>query len=399
MTTVYRLAHQQPLPSKAASPPRTIKQETPKSKKPLFRAPSPSSSDDDVADQLTAQVAKMNVSTEKGASPPHARAPVASPTASSKGKGRASEDAPVPVMYPVIPAEDPEPILPSASVSPAKVKKEEPEPAPPIPEETAPTQEDITNATYDPPDDRKLMISEDCDLNLFDKATGMFMLQEAGVVSSLWLVKGQTFTCWLSIAGKDGFIWVSTPVDGNLPLHFEEQHNSIIISFVNEKTQQNFTWLMRYNDKETYFKMNEAFTRGIFEANNGAGAWSKLKPDEQNYNKAAYEIGDVEMEGTEPWNPEEDEEYAEEDARRAESARAGDRFGEEELYSEEEEEEEETEESDEDEEEDQLQTGRKKPKNSLLTVGYKGMSFVVRGDMIGVFENQKGQGKKLKVSC
>lgn len=40
----------------------------------------------------------------------------------------------------------------------------------------------------------------------------------------------------------------------------------------------------------------------------------------------------------------------------------------------------------------------KKAKNSLLAVGYKGMSFVVRGDMVGVFENQKGSGKKLKVS-
>jgi hypothetical protein len=294
-------------------------------------------------------------------------------------------------MYPVIPAADEEEIqLPIVAASPVSVKKEEPEAVAPIQrEEAGPTQEDITNATYDPPDDRKLMISEECDLNLFDKATGMFMLQEANVVSSLWLVKGKSFSCWLSIAGKDGFIWVSTPVDANLPLHFEEQHTSIIISFVNEKTQQNFTWLMRYNSSDVYLKMNHAFTQGIFEANNGSGTWSKLKPDEQKYNTAAYEIGDVEME---PWNPEEDEDYAEEDERRQENAAASDRFGEEELYSDEEEETEESE-----DEEDEAQTGKKKTKNSLLTVGYKGMSFVVRGDMIGVFENQKGQGKKLKV--
>lgn len=395
-------------PTQTARPPAATpsKQETPKSKKPLFRAPSPSSSDDEVADELTAHIAKLNVSSDNSRTSPHsntkalADSGVSPSVTPSKGKGKAKEeDSPAPVMYPVIPANDEEEQIqmPAAAPSPARVKKEEAKPEPPV--EAAPTQEEITNATYDPPDDRKLMITEECDLNLFDKATGMFMLQEANVVSSLWLVKGQTFTCWLSIAGKDGFIWVSTPVDANLPLHFEEQYNSVIISFVNEKTQQNFTWLMKYNDKETYFKMNQAFTQGIFEANNGSGTWSKLKPDEQKYNQAAYEIGDVEMEGAEPWNQEEDEEYAEEDALRAERAAAGDRFGEEELYDEEEEEEDYEESEESEEEEDVLNTGRKKVKNSLLTVGHKGMSFVVRGDMIGVFENEQEQGKrKLKVS-
>ena len=66
---------------------------------------------------------------------------------------------------------------------------------------------------------------------------------------------------------------------------------------------------------------------------------------------------------------------------------------EEELYPEESEKSHETTSDSESEEE----PSRGKAKNSLLAVGYKGMSFVVRGDMIGVFENQKGSGKKLKV--
>ena len=121
------------------------------------------------------------------------------------------------------------------------------------------------------------MLSEECDINLFDKATGMFMLQEANVLATLWLVSGQAYTCWLSVAGKDGFIWISTSVDGQLPLHFEEAHLSVIINFNNEKTGQDFTWLLRYDDQQIYSRMNIAFTQGIFEASNGLGTWAKLK--------------------------------------------------------------------------------------------------------------------------
>lgn len=250
--------------------------------------------------------------------------------------------------------------------------------------EAGPSQADIAAATRDAPDGRRLMISEECDINLFDKATGMFMLQEATVVASLWLVSKQAYTCWLTVAGKDGFIWISTPVDGQLPLHFEEGVKSIILSFNNEKTAQNFTWLLRFDKLESYVKMNTAFTQGIFESANGLGTWVKLKPDEQRYNQQAYQ-DDVEMEDVQA--------YYEEEEDQAEQARAQQEFEEEELYSEEGEPEEAT--TTEDESEDE-QT-KTKAKNSLLAVGYKGLSFVVRGDMIGVFENQKGSGKKLKV--
>ena len=172
-------------------------------------------------------------------------------------------------------------------------------------------------------------------------------------------------------------------MDGNLPLHFEEQHLSIILSFNNERLDQHFTWLLRFNTQEVYLRMNNAFTQGIFEASNGLGSWQKLKPDEQRYNRDAY-TDDVEMADAEPYYPEDEEEEEEQPPQQE---------FEEELYSEEEEEEE-SEES-----ESEQEPGKKnKAKNSLLAVGYKGMSFVVRGDMIGVFENQKGTGKKLKVS-
>ena len=58
-----------------------------------------------------------------------------------------------------------------------------------------PTLDDITRATLDPPDNRQLVFSEQCDINIYDQATGMFMQQEAGVAASLWLVKNAQYSC------------------------------------------------------------------------------------------------------------------------------------------------------------------------------------------------------------
>lgn len=59
--------------------------------------------------------------------------------------------------------------------------------------------------------------------------------------------------------------------------------------------------------------------------------------------------------------------------------------------------EEESESEEEDDSEDEARPPPSKFKNSALAIGYKSdLSFVVRGDMIGVFRNQAGGGKKLK---
>ena len=73
-----------------------------------------------------------------------------------------------------------------------------------------------------PPDQRKLLLTETADLHLFDRATSMFMLQEKAVQANLWLVEGREFPCWLSVAGAGGELWVSTPVDNQMPLTFQE---------------------------------------------------------------------------------------------------------------------------------------------------------------------------------
>ena len=73
-----------------------------------------------------------------------------------------------------------------------------------------------------PPDQRKMLLTETADLYLYDRATGMFMVQERAVQATLWLVEGQKFPCWLSIAGEGGQTWVSTSVSNDMPLTFSE---------------------------------------------------------------------------------------------------------------------------------------------------------------------------------
>ena len=177
-------------------------------KKPLFRAPSPSSSDDEVADELTAAIAQLKVGSGAGAGTSTSAAPWSiTPqkkvvgTVADKGKSPASASK----MYPTAPVLEASdlPAISSASSTPAKqatnvkavVVEPEPESEPEEPVSGIPSQADIANATRDPPDERQLMLSEECDINLFDTATSLFMQQEGNVVASLWLVRNQAYTC------------------------------------------------------------------------------------------------------------------------------------------------------------------------------------------------------------
>lgn len=137
---------------------------------------------------------------------------------------------------------------------------------------------------------------------------------------------------------------------------------------------------MRVSDKQTFNRLNIGFARGLFEASNGPGEWNKLKADEQEYARNAYTIEDVDMSSLE------EEEYSDEEPEP------------EPQVSESEEEEEEEHDSDSDESENGNVKPVAKGKNSQLAVGYRnGLSFVVRGDMIGVFRTAE-DGKKLKFS-
>jgi len=167
-------------------------------------------------------------------------------------------------------------------------------------------------------------------------------------------------------------------------LYCAQPNLAVIFNFTYESTGKAYTWLLKVPDKAAFNRLNLGFSRGLFEAANGAGEWAKLKADEQEYARGAYTIEDVDMSSVE------EEDYYSEEEEEPQPVPVSE--------SEEESEEEEQTESDSEDSE----SGNVKPvakgKNSQLAVGYKsGLSFVVRGDMIGVFKTAE-DGKKLKFS-
>ena len=274
--------------SKKASPVST--------KKPLFRAPSPSSSEDEIADELTKQINKLQVSqaapalvskaspktgrTSKIATspprqtlPPKSEAPVAS---SSKGKGKAVEYDPEGTIEPLygssrIAAHDT-----SSREAARKSKTASKVEAPPEPESDLPTRADVAAMIRDPPDEKRLILAESCELHVFDSATLMFMSQANNTLSSLWLVQRKDCNCWLSVTGEDGTFWISQGIDSSTEVSFQEEHRSVIFT-VDDASGRGWTWLLKYPDLEQYNRVNNAFQVGIFEAKNGFGSWDKLK--------------------------------------------------------------------------------------------------------------------------
>lgn len=271
--------------SKKASPVST--------KKPLFRAPSPSSSEDNVADELTNQITNLQVTTPAAGSkspragrtskiatspprqilPSKSEAPFAS---SSKGKGKAVEYDPEGAIEPLygssrIAAHDT-----SSREAARKSKTASKVEAPPEPESDLPTRADVAAMIRDPPDEKRLILAESCELHVFDSATLMFMSQANNTLSSLWLVQRKDCNCWLSVTGEDGTFWISQGIDSSTEVSFQEEHRSVIFT-VDDASGRGWTWLLKYPDVEQYNRVNNAFQVGIFEAKNGFGSWDKLK--------------------------------------------------------------------------------------------------------------------------
>ena len=204
-------------PSAPSSPILSSAEQTPsrKGKQPLFRAPSPSSSDDDVANELTAAIANLKVANAASPMPDIRDQPLFSTTPSktdrrvSAGSSRSPYTAPNAAAYPDVAQlakeeEEEEDLnaavqqLEAASAPTRQAEAQETAEDEAQPEEetpAGPTLDDITRATLDPPDNRQLVFSEQCDINIYDQATGMFMQQEAGVAASLWLVKNAQYSC------------------------------------------------------------------------------------------------------------------------------------------------------------------------------------------------------------
>jgi hypothetical protein len=126
------------------------------------------------------------------------------------------------------------------------------------------------------------------------------------------------------------------------------------------------TWCLRFT-VEHFPDWKDKFTIYLWEGKNKV-SYAKAKADEQKYIQAAYEDEDVEMK-----DAEEEEEVPEEEEQ-------------EEAESEPEEEE--------SEDESETESFGKGAKNEQLAVGYKNdLSFVGRGDMIGVFAHKNDKFK------
>lgn len=213
------------------------------------------------------------------------------------------------------------------------------------------------------------------DLHLFDRATGLFMCQEEGVEAALHPTESEY---WLLVTGKGG-TWVSQGVNKDMVVNFSEAEKAMVFNFSLDEGGEVYTWLIRFKEENSFNQIQEGISTALFEDKWGKGAWNKLKSDERDYQKTAY-IEDAEMYGIEEEGQDEQEEEEQDQGQEDD----------------EEEEDSGEEQSDEDERESFHGAG-KKSKNSLLAVGYKeDLSFVVQGDMIGVFKQQREGGKKLK---
>ncbi|KAK4698617.1 hypothetical protein P7C70_g7656, partial [Phenoliferia sp. Uapishka_3] len=327
---------------------------TPISKQPLFRPPSPESSDDDDQplplptrapdsdsgsdsdDELAAQLTgKLSLSDSK-----------------RKGKGKEQASSPttrVPPFDAGLPIAPPM-VKPPTSVAPASVAISTP------------------------------IVTKRGDLHLYDLATGLFMLQEKDVQVGLHRTpKG----FWLVVEGKSS-VWVSQGLDLELPINCSAQALSVVFNFrpdVEEGEDEfamTFTWLVKFEDEESFGAVQQGVSEATYELKWGMGSWKKLKEDDKEYQRTAY-IEDSEMYGMNEKAPDE----------------VGD-----EIYEEEEEDEESGDEENDPEDEREFAPKAYKSKNTQLAVGYKdGFSFVVQGDMIGVFKQQQDGGRKVSLYC
>ncbi|GAA5944036.1 hypothetical protein JCM3775_006819 [Rhodotorula graminis] len=353
----------------------------------------PSDGDDDSADDLAQQLEHKAVL----APPVPAPAPSTATPANTKGKGKGKAS-------------------PSSSTAPTAVTDDPYAPALRRPPPPAPPSASTSSAagTGSAPDK---LLSVSASLHLYDRATGLFMQQDADVRAELY--RTAPSAQWLVVESvKDqGEVWVSQAVDKDTTVNFAERERAMVFNYTAPApastadssaaggAPETFTWLLRLSDDAAFVALQQAVSAALFEDKHGAGAWNRMKADEREYARQAWLEEDAEM-----W-----------DAEAEERERDDARDEEERLEALEEEDESEDDEpqagiSDDDDDSDddarapsaarvfssrqpkQLAIGEKRrAKNSALAVGYKeDLSFVVQGDMIGVFKQQREGGKKLK---
>ena len=235
------------------------------------------------------------------------------------------------------------------------------------PSSSTPLAETAEQAVEDPFADVPVLHRAEGELYLFDVDVETFVVQSNKV--TIDIAEGGTYDYWL-IVRNESVPFISVPLDSEMIPRMHGEQRAFMFTFTSaggeDAESTSNTWCVKFAEDEEFIKWKDAFTRYMWEGRNQIG-WAKAKADDQRYIESAYD--DVEMEdvsGREDGDPDEEDEEDE-----AEDTLAGSN-----SYDEE------------DSESDSEKFSNAKGKNQKLTVGYKNdRSFVVRGDMIGVFKH------------
>lgn len=261
---------------------------------------------------------------------------------------------------------EPEPLAPPLAALPTTPQKQE----------TVSEEEEAPADAVDPFEGVPILHRDQGELYLFDVEVETFVIQASEVTVDI--AEGGPYDYWLLV--RQGVVpFISVPLDSEMIPRLHPAEFAFMFSFSSAEgdSSSSSTWCIKFATEDSFIKWKEAFTRYMWEGRNKT-SWLKAKADEQRYIESAYE--DVEMDDVSgvPDIPEEDEEEDEEDEEDVSRATTDD--------------------SDSESENERFAKAAK-GKNEKLTVGYKNdRSFVVRGDMIGIFKHTDDNKMKLQTS-
>jgi len=161
-------------------------------------------------------------------------------------------------------------------------------------------------------EEKKPVISVLASLHLYDRMTGLFMLQDDSVKASLYkLSPAEGSGHWLLVEAtkSEGSVWVSQGIDKEMVINFAEKELSMVFNFSSDDNSETFTWLLRLPDENSFSSLQSQVSAALFEDKWGTGSWNKLKEDEREYSRKAYLEEDAEM-----WDDNEEDEEEEQAA-------------------------------------------------------------------------------------
>ncbi|CAH7671216.1 VID27 cytoplasmic protein-domain-containing protein, partial [Phakopsora pachyrhizi] len=228
-----------------------------------------------------------------------------------------------------------------------------------------------------------------CDLYFFHEDVGGFKLHMRGVLAVLWTPMAespQEDLCWLSVINvDDGSNLLCMNIDHSQSINFSEDYICFKYTRIDTDTDAKLehSWLLRIvndegqKDVRRYDAAQGAFQKALFERDVRAGRQENPAVEKRELNNDQSAQGSVEVvRDIEIPDAEPESEDSESEDESSEESTSGVRC------------------------QQNRPAPRKSssgPQNSQLAVGYKeDMSFVVRGDMIGVFQNQQSRGQQLK---